>query len=224
MGTSRKKTLLFPIFYCLFIILPNSYSNAELKNKNYNGLDINGITYCMTCHTPGVASELNISEPLWADEVKTTEFETYTSSNTSEHEKGGFPTGKTKLCLGCHDGIIASEDKNVYSKAKQFMGTGKFSYTSHKNHPVSIIYNSYLALKNKNLADPSTEPSGLGGTIAEDLLEDGKIVCTSCHNIHTMGEGRFNSNNHFNGEKTAITRALKIPNVNSALCLTCHKL
>ncbi|MHC4788611.1 MAG: cytochrome c3 family protein, partial [Planctomycetota bacterium] len=44
-----------------------------------------------------------------------------------------------------------------------------------------------LAAEDRELRDPATSPPGLpgGGTIAETLLDaEGKMHCTSCHDVH----------------------------------------
>jgi len=50
--------------------------------------------------------------------------------------------------------------------------------------------NVKLAVADGALKDPS-QPSTLGRTIAEDLLDvDGKLQCNSCNDVHTSGVGR----------------------------------
>jgi len=57
------------------------------------------------------------------------------------------------------------------------------------------------------LFPPTTTNSGLGSTIDNDMLFDGKMECASCHDVHN----RF-----------GVSGLLKMSNVNSELCLTCH--
>ena len=90
------------------------------------------------------------------------------------------PDGPSKLCLGCHDGSYPG----ITGRLK--FGTGDLS----RSHPVSFTYDSSLAARvaRNGLNDPSTTPSGLGGTIAKDLLDDrSKLQCTSCHDVHGKG-------------------------------------
>ena len=92
----------------------------------------------------------------------------------------GQPDGTSKLCLGCHDGSY----KGITGRLK--FGAGALSRT----HPVSFTYDSSLAqrVSRNRLNDPSTTASGLGGTIAKDMLDDrSKLQCTSCHDMHGNG-------------------------------------
>jgi hypothetical protein len=52
------------------------------------------------------------------------------------------------------------------------------------SHPISFVYDSTLATTDGFLKDPS-QPSTLGRTIAQDLLDpSSKMQCTSCHIAH----------------------------------------
>ena len=157
---------------------------------------------CNICHI--VENEIYTvpEEMKWNYNLSEINFPVYSSSSLKAEI--GQPSGSTKMCLSCHDGIIANDDK----------GGGTLS--SHKkigidlsdDHPVSFKYDSFLAFKDGELYDPSTSLSGLGGTIAEDMLEEGKLECISCHQIH--------------GDNLIKGLLIK-SNDNSQLCLTCHK-
>jgi predicted CXXCH cytochrome family protein len=58
----------------------------------------------------------------------------------------------------------------------------------------------------EELFDPTTTPSGLGGTIDADMLFTAKVECASCHDVHDSG----------------FPSLLVMDNAASALCLTCH--
>lgn len=75
-------------------------------------------------------------------------------------------TYATYKCLGCHDGITASDK-------------GSFVKGHYNNHPVGIYYNAF---QNDELRSPDFTLDG-GGTI-RDLLENGYVGCTSCHLEH----------------------------------------
>ena len=75
------------------------------------------------------------------------------------------------------------------------------------DHPISFTYDVALANSDGGLHDPTTTNSGLGGTIADDMLIDGQIQCASCHDVHN-GSG--------------VDKLLRKSNDASALCLTCH--
>ncbi|NOY60274.1 MAG: cytochrome C, partial [Calditrichaeota bacterium] len=78
------------------------------------------------------------------------------------------------------------------------------------DHPVSFTYDAALASTDGGLYDPTSQTSGLGGTIDADMLYSSKLQCASCHDVH---------NNHSNGTSGHL---LVKSNASSALCLTCH--
>ena len=117
-------------------------------------------------------------------------------------------TLRSSFCLSCHDGVSAREghtSTNV-GNPKNVNPTSFLNF----NHPVAFKFTKELALSKHYLNDPYTTPSGLGGTIAQDLLVEGRIECISCHNIL------------FNPKNLKKFETLNISNVNSGLCLTCH--
>jgi predicted CXXCH cytochrome family protein len=113
------------------------------------------------------------------------------------------PDGPSRLCLGCHDGSYPG-----ISGGLRFGGSDL-----SRTHPVSFTYDSSLAARvpKNGLNDPNTTPSGLGGTIAKDLLDDqSKLQCTSCHDVHS---------------KAAIRKMLRFKfgqGSNDPLCRVCH--
>ena len=92
------------------------------------------------------------------------------------------PDGSSRVCVGCH----AMTDK--ISRPENRFGPDTLART----HPVSFTYDSGLAMRARRagLRDPATSSSGLGGTIARDLLDSGgKMQCSSCHDAHGAGRG-----------------------------------
>ena len=79
------------------------------------------------------------------------------------------------------------------------------------DHPVSILYDDALAVQDGELFLPSSAPSGLGATIDEDLLFNGRMECSSCHDVHNGGAAAAIDDN-----------LLVITQSQSQLCLTCH--
>lgn len=115
---------------------------------------------------------------------------------------------KSSFCLSCHDGIFersghtASNVGNPEDIDHLSMFRG--------DHPVSFEFDRDLAARKDFLNDPYITPSGFGGTVAEDLLVEGRIECVTCHNIVFR-----------EGEKDKYEILVK-GNGGSALCLTCH--
>ncbi|MHC4401235.1 MAG: PKD domain-containing protein [Planctomycetota bacterium] len=76
-----------------------------------------------------------------------------------------------------------------------------------RHHPVSFTYDSILATVDGGLHDPATTLSGLGATIADDMLDGGKVECNSCHGLHA---------------DSGDPDLLLLPDEGGELCLTCH--
>lgn len=110
-------------------------------------------------------------------------------------------TGWSLLCLGCHDGITASDvysSPNATTVAAQFVSP-RFAAPGLRSHPIGIKLPMGVEPYNSS---EWVEASGLP-------LPDGRIQCTTCHDAH-------NTERH--------SHMLRISNQGSRLCLTCHRL
>ena len=167
---------------------------------------------CVFCHTPHNASP---QTPLWNKDVPARNYTLYNS--TTMLAAPTLPTGPSRLCLGCHDGILAlgevrsSGDWDASGKPVPInmmnvsetggMPPGRPSYLGLSlagDHPISFPYSKSL---------PNTE---LSPVPPPELLFSGSgvIHCTTCHDPHD------NTNNKF----------LAVNNVASGLCTLCHKM
>jgi predicted CXXCH cytochrome family protein len=169
---------------------------------------------CGVCHATHNAKN-EPSAPLWNHQsTSVAAYTLYTSPTFSG--QGGLtitnPSASSKLCLSCHDGTVAIENfgntttGNHYIPASSRIG-GVTGSDMTKDHPISFEYTDALATADGGLRAPSTTNSGLGGTIAQNMLFNNKMECASCHDVH----------NKYN-----ISHLLKMSNTNSQLCLTCH--
>jgi hypothetical protein len=158
---------------------------------------------CDSCHTPHNAKAM-AGVPLWNGNATLKSFagKMYADSGkgTLDATMATEPDGSSKLCLSCHDGT------NTHTT----MGKTAWDDLS-VNHPISFVYDSQLAVKDGHLKDPSL-PSGLGRTIAEDFLENGKVQCISCHDTHksAVGVAYLRGYDYFHGTN------------GGALCRVCH--
>ncbi|MFQ5528390.1 MAG: cytochrome c3 family protein [Thermoanaerobaculia bacterium] len=74
----------------------------------------------------------------------------------------------TDFCLFCHDG--SSVSRAIHLEA---------------SHPSGVRYETGTY---STFLKPAFWSSGLGGTIADGLLVDGYVECTSCHDVHSNRE------------------------------------
>jgi len=189
----------------------------DLSGNGYSGGEI-----CVVCHTPH-NSDTSVSDaPLWNHAITAETFTMY-SSGTLDATIDGQPTGTSKLCLSCHDGVTAIDSFGgnvgtvVMNNSQVAVGVGG---DMTNDHPISITYDTTLSQTDPGLHDPVTAPVTIGaggdktrtGTVADLMLSGGKVQCTSCHDVH----------NNFVGPGTNDQPFLKVSKAGSAICLTCH--
>jgi len=158
---------------------------------------------CIFCHTPHNAAPI---QPLWNRNVPVSAYTVYASP--SLEAKLGQPTGSSKLCLSCHDGTIALG--KVLSRYQPITmaggmttlppGASNLGTDLSDDHPVSFRYDSTLVGRDPKLKQPSQLPL----SIRLDPRQE--MQCTTCHNAHDNGFGRF----------------LVMDNTRSQLCIACH--
>ena len=156
---------------------------------------------CKFCHTPHAANPI---APLWNRTDPGTYYETYKSETLQATV--GQPTGSSRLCLSCHDGTIALTE--VFNKAKPIAGTiyisagdaGHIGTNLDDDHPISFVYDAALTARNPQLHYPAR----LGSDLPLDAQK--RLQCTTCHDPHKNGFGRF----------------LRKDNRRSELCVSCH--
>ncbi len=153
---------------------------------------------CVFCHTPHNAKPLT---PLWNRELEPVNYDVYASSTL--RASPSQPEGPSRLCLSCHDGILAIGMVLRPSGGIEVSGAitpGRRSYIGtdlSDDHPVSF---SYL----DSLSNPEIVP-----VPPYDLTFYGfqyNIHCSTCHDPHNNQFGKF----------------LSMDNRYSGLCLKCH--
>ena len=163
---------------------------------------------CIVCHTPHNGDMTVATAPLWNHKVTAVAAYTVYSSSTLDATVGQ-PGDESKLCLSCHDGTVALENCGGVTTGTNLIASGNPTYVGTdltNDHPISFTYDAALSGTDAGLHNPTTTNSGLGGTISADMLFSGKMQCASCHDVHDNTHGSF----------------LRVSNVASALCITCH--
>ena len=156
---------------------------------------------CIFCHTEHKA---NPTRGLWNQKFAGVNYQPYASSTLNAAP--GQPTGSSRLCLSCHDGILAPGTLLMPPKGPSvtlapLTGATVLGTDLSKNHPVSFVYDSTLAARQGELADPLALPS----TIRLDYQQ--QMQCTSCHDPHDDRQPKF----------------LRMDTRGGALCTGCHR-
>jgi len=202
-------------YYKILIALPLIMWSARVlsQSNNINPHEFSSANWefserCNPCHIYNSETESSASNFIIS-------FETDSLSAPDSL----YISGISKLCYTCHDGTVAvfSHNLGFSSSADDGMNNA---------HPVSVKYNFSGANKTK-LYNPDSASSGLGGTIAEDMLKNGRIECTSCHDAHfSMHLTACSSCPPVKPTKLSRYDHLSLwtSNRKSSLCLICHKI
>jgi predicted CXXCH cytochrome family protein len=160
---------------------------------------------CIFCHAPHNNSG---QRPLWNRSDPPTNYRTYRSSTTDA--RIDQPSGPSKMCLSCHDGslalgLVASRPPgDPIDMTFRTMPPGKSDLTHDlaDDHPIGFHYDQALASRDRQVRNPA---------VISPLLPMGKhneVHCTTCHDPHNNELGNF----------------LRMPELRSAICLSCHDL
>jgi len=228
----------------IFGLIVIAGAGTAQANGNGNGIvnsphDFSGSAWnfrgeiCRVCHAPHDhqrAAQLYLNGLLWNHQVSSQTYTMYDASwsPSLNNPQSAQPDGIAKLCLGCHDGTVAINqfDRNYDGTTD---GVGQFiqdidpdaripGFADGGNrdlrgtHPISINYNG---------PDPGLNPDstvvGASGLTIADVLDNGKVQCSSCHDVHDSV-----------GEAVGGTHLLRVAQTTgtggtpSGLCLTCH--
>ncbi|HEY3244085.1 MAG TPA: cytochrome c3 family protein, partial [Phycisphaerae bacterium] len=160
---------------------------------------------CIFCHTPHNGAP---DTPLWNRYESPRQYRIYQSSTLDA--RVDQPRGASKLCLSCHDGVLAvglvrsrGETDPIYTTfphlTKEHGGLGT---DLSDDHPIGFRYDRALAAADRQLRNPDTLSERL------PLGPHDTVECTTCHDPHNNRLGNF----------------LREPEQRSAICLSCHDL
>ncbi|MDH5648170.1 MAG: hypothetical protein OEY67_00825 [Gammaproteobacteria bacterium] len=158
---------------------------------------------CVFCHTPHAAMA---DAPLWNHTLPSGQTYTIYSSTTLDASPGQ-PTGKSVLCLACHDGTVAlgalanpPTGETLDAILQSPMNPAERGYLGtdlSDDHPISFVYDSGLVGTDTELVDPASIGLPLDGS---------NLECTTCHDPHEADTKPF----------------LRQSTVNGTLCTSCH--
>lgn len=182
----------------------NKHNLSSLnKNVKYQAqppsapYDLHNTEICVFCHTPHRSSSQG---PLWNRINPSAVFGRYSSTTliirNNSVAQYGEPTGSSRLCLSCHDGVTAGgvslgavlSDPRPINMGVNDRITGIALFDANKiktgHHPVSFVYNS--AVLGAIQADPlkSLQSYKLPTLLQVKLDLSQQMQCTTCHNPH----------------------------------------
>jgi len=158
---------------------------------------------CVFCHAPHNAAP---QTPLWNRHTSRTYYRIYQSSTTQA--RIDQPRGPSKMCLSCHDGMLALgsvlsvPEEHPLLTTPRTMPPGPSDLTTDlsDDHPIGFRYDRALALSDRQLNVPQLISREL------PLGRHGEVHCTTCHDPHDNELGNF----------------LRVTDRFSAVCVTCH--
>ena len=217
----RRLAVVLAVIPVFAILAANAVGDISQSHHDFSGAGWSQGEICRPCHTPHHADTTVLDSPLWNHEHTNATFTPYSSSTLDALP--GQPSGVTKLCLSCHDGTVAIDSFGGNTGSRMILPNYQVGPDLTSHHPMSFVYDTGLAAADGELHDPTSAPSGLGGTIDQDLLSNGRLECTSCHDVHISRNTSGCTGCHFVHGMTTKTLSLWKDNTGSALCLTCHK-
>ena len=178
---------------------------------------------CRVCHVPhdhgrtlATQAALGTSGLLWNRTLSVVDYTLYSSPTLTGAI--GQPTGTAKMCLGCHDGTVALQAFDSGGVGTTYIQNIDADYrvpsidngTNLKGtHPISIVYDE------SDLGLVGILGTAIGGETLANVLDGGKVQCSSCHDVHDSP-----------GESVNGTHLLRVQNNDTAnpsgLCVVCH--
>lgn len=232
-------------------LLASTFAMASIAGSkhDFSAASWSDQAICKPCHTPHNAIAADITGRIWAHTLSTQA--TYIAHGgkgvvadgaTSTDAKGTLNLtdldGATRLCLSCHDGTVALDSfmgRNAVASDGITMGgdanhgavAGNLGTDLSNDHPVGLttLYkDTTIGGRNKPYADAKaaglkfvTSPTAVtaadlakvpaGTTLAYTNYP--AVSCVTCHDTH-------------NGSVPAERGLLRVSNVGSKICLTCH--
>ena len=172
---------------------------------------------CVWCHIPHDSLSGDTQSPKWLQQGDNeTLFNVYgMDANTTASSNAPEPDVMVRVCLTCHDGVNAPNISLYSESAPQKFNINTASPSNEPmpqdalvhSHPVGKTYAPFSPSGSKASLRPETYilRGWSGAKTIHDLVSEGTIRCTSCHDPHT-------TNSLF----------LRTSNRGSALCKGCH--
>jgi hypothetical protein len=212
----RSKTIgLLAGLLLLFAAQPGTAGTITGSQHDFTTKAWSGGRICVACHVAHKSDTSVTDAPLWGHANSTQTYTLY-SSPTMNAGPLAQPSGVSKLCMSCHDGTVAVDSFGGVTGTTMISTANNLGTTLADDHPIGFLYNTALATSDGALFDPTTKTVTIGsgsqtktGTIASLLLYNGKLECSSCHDVH-------------NTFTVGTSHLVKLPEAGSQICLSCH--
>jgi len=195
---------------------------------------------CVFCHTPHNVTVQDLA-PLWNRAASASALPSYTWISPANSTIAFHPTdplvGPSRLCMSCHDGVIAVDTHNgaapMPGPGTVMAGAAKITSLA-TTHPIGFLYADAVAARGLTELVPATSgfieagiPTNgtfntntrVGLTLSAktigDTLYGGFMTCASCHDVH-------NTVNAVPDIPGAYNYFLNAKQEQSAICLSCH--
>lgn len=213
----RRAALILACFFCLAgrMVADDSIVGSPHDLSCLSPNRIRAVTedrICVFCHVPHNSQP---QAPLWNRFDPQLHYRVYQSSTTDA--RIGQPSGPSKMCLSCHDGLMAlgmlghisgqpgdPPPESPVVMTRRFLPPGPTNLTNDlsDDHPIGFRYDRALIRRDPQIRSPDLVSREI------PLGKHNEVHCTACHDPHNNRLGKF----------------LRITDRRAALCLTCHDL
>jgi len=195
---------------------------------------------CVFCHTPHNVTVQDLA-PLWNRAASASALPSYTwisPANATIAFDADPLIGPSRLCMSCHDGVVAVDSHGGAAPMLQGDGTvmaGAAKISSLTiTHPIGFLYSDAYTARGATELVPSTagfiqsaiptdgtfdtnDRSGLtlSAKKISDTLYGGFMTCASCHDVHNTVNAEPDTAGAYN-------YFLYAKQEGSAICLSCH--
>lgn len=169
---------------------------------------------CIWCHIPHDSLSGDAATPKWLPPSDTeASFDVY-GMEANVSATGKSPDVMIRVCLTCHDGVngpnisLFSPEAPRRFNINTASGSGTLPDNSYvHSHPVGVNYAPFSPSGSRASLRPTTYilQGWSGARTIKDLVSEGTVRCTSCHDPHSTN-GQF----------------LRTNNRGSTLCKGCH--
>ncbi len=154
---------------------------------------------CIWCHIPN-STYSNLKPPEWNRNLtERFRFSPYgLEQNLSKAETDSGPDIMVRVCLTCHDGINAPNISTFTQTAGvQASVIPENEISQAHGHPIGVKYDPHSKSGEKASLREESYPlqNWIGAHSIKDLISEGVIRCTSCHDPHSPNSNFLRTNN-----------------------------